>query len=88
MKYAKTLLTTLVLLVASTGSAQVVLPDSSEYRDPYTYFRDCVDRNGSEQEGICEQQTGALFPEAEPEAEAEFEGSPDSYALSNEDQQN
>jgi len=83
MRDAKTLLISLVLLVASTGRTQVVLPASSDYNNPYNYFRDCIDRNGEEHEGICEQQAGALFPEAESETEAESEINPDSYALSN-----
>lgn len=55
----------LVLFVASMGRAQVVLPASSEYNDPYNYYRDCVSNNGNESETICEQQTGAIFPDEE-----------------------
>lgn len=51
------------LFLASVGRAQVVLPPSSEYNDPYNYYRDCVSNNGDESETICEQQTGALFPQ-------------------------
>lgn len=57
------------LTLASVGRAQVVLPSSSDYHDPYNYFRDCVDRNGVENEGVCEQQTGALFPDEDKTSE-------------------
>jgi len=50
------------LFLAIQGRAQVVLPSSSEYDDPYTYYRDCIDKNGESNGTICEQQTGALFP--------------------------
>jgi len=53
----------MALFLASVGRAQVVLPPSSDYNDPYNYYRDCVSNNGSESESVCEQQTGALFPE-------------------------
>ncbi len=53
----------IILFLASVGRAQVVLPPSSEYNDPYNYYRDCVSNNGQESETICEQQTGSLFPE-------------------------
>jgi len=55
----------MILFLASVGRAQVVLPPSSEYNDPYTYYRDCVSNNGAEGERVCEQQTGSLFPEEE-----------------------
>jgi hypothetical protein len=57
---------TLVFFVGSVGRAQVVLPSSSDYNDPYTYFRDCVSANSSDAEAICESQTSSLFPEEEP----------------------
>ena len=53
----------MILFLASVGRAQVVLPPSSEYNDPYNYYRDCVSNNSQESETICEQQTGSLFPE-------------------------
>lgn len=82
MKSIQTLLITLVLLIASVGRAQVVLPSSSNYHDPYNYYRDCVDRNGEEHEGLCEQQTSSLFREEEEVIEPEeSEDGPDDYAL-------
>jgi hypothetical protein len=82
MKSIQTLLVTLVLLIASAGRAQVVLPSSSNYHDPYNYFRDCIDRNGEEHEGLCEQQTSSLFPEEGEVIEPEVsEENPDDYAL-------
>lgn len=65
----------LALSLASVGSAQVVLPASSEYHDPYTYYRDCVDKNGEENQSLCENHTGTLFPEedkAPVEAEEDY----------------
>ncbi len=57
-------------LVAHVGRTQVVLPPSSEYDDPYTYYRDCVSQNGDEGSSACEIQTGSLFPSEEKEVEA------------------
>ncbi|NBW98689.1 hypothetical protein EBR03_03875 [bacterium] len=62
MNYTSVLIA-LALSLASVGSAQVVLPASSDYNDPYTYYRDCVDRNGEENRSLCENHTGTLFPE-------------------------
>lgn len=80
MRANKTLLTLAVLLFASMGRAQVVLPSSSNYHDPYNYYRDCVDRNGEEHEGLCEQQTSSLFPEEENDSETALPS--DDYAYS------
>lgn len=84
MKSTRTYLIALVLLIASVGRAQVVLPSSSNYHDPYNYFRDCVDRNGEEHEGLCEQQTSSLFPEEEAMEPEVSEENPDDYALAEE----
>ena len=86
MKSIQTLLITLVLLIASVGRAQVVLPSSSNYHDPYNYYRDCVDRNGEEHEDLCERQTSSLFTEEEDVIEPEVsEDDPDDYALAEND---
>jgi hypothetical protein len=70
----------MILFLASVGRAQVVLPPSSEYNDPYNYYRDCVSNNGQESETVCEQQTGSLFPEEDSksveEPTAQVEESP------------
>lgn len=63
------------LFIASVGRAQVVLPPSSEYNNPYNYYKACVDNNGEEGESVCEQQTSSLYPEEAP-APAQAEESP------------
>lgn len=88
MKSTSKIILLVLFLLASVGRAQVVLPPSSEYNDPYNYYRDCVSNNGEENQTICEQQTGALFPEEEaaPVQEDSAQAEPvseDGYVASN-----
>lgn len=65
------------LFAASVGRAQVVLPSSSEYHDPYNYYRDCVSSNGDAAQEVCERQTSSLFPEEEAPKESASENRDD-----------